>query len=241
MSDNGNRELSNRFDVLYNNITSSQAPGLDEYEKSVFFNKAQLEVVKNHLNPRGNKYGEGVDGSSKRQLEFSTLVREATLVSPKSESENNSLEFCHNGYRFEFRDVTFDDMLSILNEHVLIGDPPTGDRLIPVVPLSHIEYDTLMSRPYQFPPRSQAWRLLVNGHIEVVLGVSNRPTEYHIRYIGAPREVDLSDTESTEASCELPEPLVDEILQRAVELAKAAYVGDMNQQQIIQNLGERSE
>ena len=31
-----NTEFSNQFDVFYNNITSNQAPGLNEYEKSVF-------------------------------------------------------------------------------------------------------------------------------------------------------------------------------------------------------------
>ena len=31
-----NPELENEFDILYNNITSNQAPGLDAYEKSVF-------------------------------------------------------------------------------------------------------------------------------------------------------------------------------------------------------------
>ena len=35
------KEFSNEFDVLYNNIMSNQAPGLDEYEKSVFLTKAQ--------------------------------------------------------------------------------------------------------------------------------------------------------------------------------------------------------
>lgn len=69
-----NQEIINRFDVLYNNTMSNQAPSLDAYEMSVFFNKAQLEVLKNHLNPKGNKYGEGFDGSSKRQIDFSTLV-----------------------------------------------------------------------------------------------------------------------------------------------------------------------
>ena len=33
-------EFNNQFDVLYNNITSNQAPGLNEYEKSVFLTKA---------------------------------------------------------------------------------------------------------------------------------------------------------------------------------------------------------
>ena len=33
-------EFSNEFDVLYNNIMSNAAPGLNEYEKSVFLTKA---------------------------------------------------------------------------------------------------------------------------------------------------------------------------------------------------------
>mgnify|MGYP006975185555 CR=1 FL=1 len=37
-----NNEFSNEFDVLYQNITSNQAPGLDEYEKSVFLSKPYL-------------------------------------------------------------------------------------------------------------------------------------------------------------------------------------------------------
>lgn len=30
------QEFSSEFDILYNNIMSNAAPGLDEYEKSVF-------------------------------------------------------------------------------------------------------------------------------------------------------------------------------------------------------------
>jgi len=33
-------EMSNEFDVLYNNVSSNQAPGLNEYEKSVLLTKA---------------------------------------------------------------------------------------------------------------------------------------------------------------------------------------------------------
>lgn len=56
-------EFSNQFDVLYNNIMSNQAPGLDEYEKSVFLTKAQDEIVKAYFNPKGNKFLEGFDGN----------------------------------------------------------------------------------------------------------------------------------------------------------------------------------
>ena len=45
---------------------SNQAPGLDEYEKSVFLTKAQYEIVKNYFNPKSNKNQEGFDDSPKR-------------------------------------------------------------------------------------------------------------------------------------------------------------------------------
>ena len=49
-------EFSERFDILYNNIVSDLAPGLDAYEKSVLLTLAEKEVVKNHLSgqSRGN-------------------------------------------------------------------------------------------------------------------------------------------------------------------------------------------
>lgn len=70
-----NTEFSNEFDVLYNSITSNQAPGLDEYEKSVFLTKAQDEIVKAYFNPRANKTMEGFDASERRQIDFSMIMR----------------------------------------------------------------------------------------------------------------------------------------------------------------------
>lgn len=66
-------EFSNEFDVLYNNITSNQAPGLDEYEKSVFLTRAQDDIVKRYFTPKGNKDVEGFDNSIKRNIDFSLL------------------------------------------------------------------------------------------------------------------------------------------------------------------------
>lgn len=73
-------EMDNMFDVLYNNITSNQAPGLNAYEKSVFLTKGQDEVLKNYFNPKskGNNTQEGFDGSVKRQVDFSMLTTVAT-------------------------------------------------------------------------------------------------------------------------------------------------------------------
>jgi hypothetical protein len=131
-----NQEIINRFDVLYNNTMSNQAPSLDAYEMSVYFNKAQLEVLKNHLNPKGNKYGEGFDGSSKRQIDFSTLV----TVEDNFTVKDNVVTV-----------VNSDSMLTILNESAQVGEQ---GRTVVVVPINNVEYDTLMSRPYKYPPKS---------------------------------------------------------------------------------------
>ena len=70
-------EFSDQFDVLYNNITSNQAPGLNEYEKSLFLTKAEKEIVKNYFtaNSKGNNIGQGFDDSAKRQADFSVLMK----------------------------------------------------------------------------------------------------------------------------------------------------------------------
>lgn len=77
-------EMDNMFEVLYNNITSNQAPGLNPYEKSVFLTKAQDEILKNYFNPKskGNNLQEGFDDSQKRQIDFSMLTTVMTLEEP---------------------------------------------------------------------------------------------------------------------------------------------------------------
>lgn len=68
-------EFSNEFDVLYNNIASNKAPGINEYEKSVFLTKAQDEIIKSYFNPRTNKTQEGYDDNPRRQIDFSMITK----------------------------------------------------------------------------------------------------------------------------------------------------------------------
>ena len=49
--------MSNEFDVLYNNIMSNAAPGLNEYEKSIFLTQAQEEFVISIYAGRIQPYG----------------------------------------------------------------------------------------------------------------------------------------------------------------------------------------
>ena len=70
-------EMSEVFDLYYNNITSNQAPGLNEWEKSWFLTKAEKEVVLNHFTPnsKGNNIGQGYDDSAKIMEELNMRRR----------------------------------------------------------------------------------------------------------------------------------------------------------------------
>lgn len=233
-----NQEFSNEFDVLYNNIMSNQAPGLDEYEKSVFLTKAQDEIVKNYFNPKGNKYQEGFDGNEKRQIDFSMIMRSTEISSGFTDGAFDS--------RGKVVTINFDVMM-ILNEYATVTrarsvsdteSTPETVRLT-IVPINYTEYSRLMSKPYKRPLKWQAWRLLTNDgntkKAEIIVGPNDTLTAYHIRYIKRPQAIILSDLEgvtldnkTTAQECELDPILHQEILQRAVELAKAAYIGDLN-------------
>ena len=46
------KEMSEMFDIWYSNITSNQAPGLNEHEKSVLLTRAEKEIVLNYFSPQ---------------------------------------------------------------------------------------------------------------------------------------------------------------------------------------------
>lgn len=237
-----NLEFSNEFDVLYNSITSNQAPGLDEYEKSVFLTKAQDEIVKNYFNSKGNKYQEGFDGNEKRQIDFSMIMR------TKSYSSESFSDATFDNKSNTKKVVLDDNIMMFINEFADVTRGESTVRLT-VIPLDYREYSRLMSKPYKRPLHYQAWRLLdnsdSNNNVELIIGPNDTLTKYSIRYIKRPRAIILStldgvtlDNISTEQTCELDPILHPEILQRAVELAKAAYTGDINSQV---QMGQRSE
>lgn len=241
------QEFSNEFDVLYNNIMSNQAPGLDEYEKSVFLTKAQLEILKNYFNPKGNKYGQGFDENAKRQIDFSTLI---TVAKPSQyTSEGGYVKFDDRSFLYKMPQ----DILLMLNE-TGINTVDGVKRLISIIPMNYEEYARLMSKPWKQPLKNQGWRLFqstggVDFISEVVIKYNSSLTDYKIRYVKRPKPIilaNLADEYSnvsiegvdTITECELDPILHPEILQRAVELAKSAYTGDLKSSV---ELGQRSE
>jgi hypothetical protein len=156
-------EFSNEFDVLYNNITSNQAPGLDEYEKSVFLTQAQEDIVRCYFDPKSNKVQEGFDGSQKRQYDFSSLIKTTEL---KSVGEIMSIEEYNPNFNspqlFDNKSIPFlspNNLFLTINESII--DTKNNERFL-VVPITYDEYFRLKAKPYGMPLKRQAWRLITN-------------------------------------------------------------------------------
>lgn len=302
-----NQEFSDEFDVLYNNIMSNQAPGLDEYEKSVFLTKAQDEIVKAYFNPRLNKVQQGFDGNETRQIDFSMLIK----TDIATEVTNVTRLYPMNNSKFF---AVPNRIMMFINETLMVTRD-SNPKYLTVIPLEYTEYNRLMSKPFKRPTKNQAWRVITNtvtyksdtrtdyavianiiansknkeykavfdaidgkeltfsesedsftltgisgvtftkvekanlqkyinynvnseqAVVEIIPGPADIITSYTVRYVARPRAIILStldgvsiDGQQNAQTCELDPILHHEILQRAVELAKAAYTGDLNSQ-----------
>ena len=149
-------EFSDQFDLLFNNITSNQAPGVSEFEKSVFATKAEKEIVKNYFSPQsqGNVLKEGFDDSAKRQADFSMLMKTANCTQQTSFADG----------KIDDRSTVWSfptDMFIAINEAI----KTSAAKRLQVIPLKYDEYTRLMSKPYKRPLKNQAWRLINSGAV----------------------------------------------------------------------------
>ena len=230
-------EWSQGFDLLWNNIFSDKAPGLEKYEKSMFLTLGQEELVKDAFSPKTNPLGEGFDDSVRRQADFLSLISSTTLVNVASSAVTSAFNNRTTTRYYMYPSEAF----LVLNEEVAVEG-----KYMTVIPLSYEEYARLMMRPYKYPPKGQVWRLITNTDmtagseplsyqvIELIGNFHNDDViDYRMRFVHRPHPIileSLADTglsiegETAEATCTLPEHLHDEILARAVNLAKIAWV-----------------
>lgn len=236
-------EMSNEFDILYNNIMSNQAPGIDEYEKSVFLTKAQYEILKAYFEARGNKYLQGFDGSEQRQMDFSSITKTTNLQYIDIPASD----------KFDMRSKSYlmpKDCFIIVNEQIIDyddHDPQSGAIFYTIEPITYQKYAAQMTKPYKYPPKHIVWRLITK-HEDIedpeticeIIGKFGRNYDhdeapiYKMRYLRKPNPiilVNLNDEyegltiegKYSRTSCELPDDMHHTIVQRAVELATASY------------------
>lgn len=233
-----NQEFSDSLSTLLNSYDTQSVFGeqashreivLDEYEKSVLLTQAQDVIVKSYFDGTLNSENKGFDDSTKRQIDFSSLINVVQL----NKSTGNYERFDDRGIIFELPKNT----LFILNESL-----KTDNVNYVIVPINYKEYDRLMSKPYAQPLKKQAWRLIQNNTSDFDIMSELIPrwdikdsdvVSYKLRYVRRPAPIILVDLPngleidgiSKETSCELNPILHHEILNKAVEIAMATRGG----------------
>lgn len=158
-------EFSNQFDLLFNNISSNQAPGLNEYEKSVLLTKAQDEIVKNYFQAEsnGNTIKKGFDDTAIRQMDFSDLIMSKTI---KEETGDNAVPSV-DPRALVYKISKDDRVYIIINESLYLMVSQEGKLKVngirQVVPIKYTEYMRLMSKPFKEPLKNMAWRIITQG------------------------------------------------------------------------------
>lgn len=224
-------EFKNEFQIHYNAIATQSAPGLDDYEISVFLTKAQLEIIKNYYNPKGNKYREGFESSEKRRVDLKELVKTeiiTTSITSLDGLSENSVFY-----------VIPDEVFLIIYETVVFDNNCDLYKQVAVVPKTHDEYNIQSENPFKNPDLKTVWRINISQlqNQKIVELISEYPIkEYKIRYIKYPKPIIISDLDvvfpgenltidslSGPSECELDAEIHREIIDRAVQLALRDY------------------
>lgn len=228
------QEFYREFNLLYDNIADKGAPGLDEYEISVFLTLAQEELVKNYDNPQGNKFGEGFEASDTRRFDLKELIRDyktsTTISLPNQQISTNSLFF-----------LIPSDIYSIKMESAILADENGCSFVASVVPKTHDEYNIQKDNPFKKPNKNVIWRLdyysTEPGKNVVELISDLYIKQYNMRYLKRPNPIILTDLDAgdylgsdltvlgqtQQQTSELDPSIHSEIVRRAVELATLSY------------------
>lgn len=200
------QEMSNEFDILYNQVNSNQAPGIDEFEKSVFLTKAQNQVILAKFDPRGNKFQAGFninDLGQLRQYDFSTLIDNAELDRVTSQQY----------LPYDPRAITFilpDDYFLTLNESI-VETHNQVPYIYQIIDISYNDYTRLMQKPYQYPPKRSVWKLITkNGTVKQQSEIEDYTQVAQIQTERGARLHTVQNTEISGTFCELIGKFIDE-------------------------------
>lgn len=215
-------EWSLEFDRVYDNITSNQAPGLTEFEKSAFLTRAEEAVVVGLYN---RTLGRAFEETEEVTEYLASLVSQETISTPTTDLPH--VVAGSQLYKLP------DDLLFRTLELCTISDEKCGDLQVVVVPVTQDEYWRTSRNPFKGANSRRVLRL-TQGNLEGTYSeiVSKSPVkDYTVRYMKKPEPIILVDLEDglsingqTEArTCELHESLHNLILTEAVRMAKAVW------------------
>lgn len=236
-----NKELSYEFDILYNNISSNQAPGLTEYEKSVFLTSAQENFI---IELYSGRNGAGLSfertEESRAYLDSLLKVTKEEKVAPEDYNITNE-EITEENSDFY---LVPEDAWFIIYEGVEFKPESTicSKDSISVVPITHDEYHKIKNNPFRKFNDRRVLRL-EHGTVDIdsrstrlveliyTDSIRDAISKYVIKYIAKPDPIVLEDLSdgltingfSTKKECTLNPAVHRTILIKAVQLAAMSW------------------
>lgn len=217
------QEFSTEFDILYNNISANTAaPGVNEYEKSVFLTQAQEALVLSIYNGQFNE--DSFESTEEVSDYINTLVRQSKItdtIKGNGISENSVF------YKLPT------DLWFITYESVILRDESLGcknGQEVIVKPVTQDRYYSISKNPFRRANDRRVLRLLYEDKVELIS--KYKIESYLVRYLSKPEPIILEDlssygvtingkTEITE--CKLNPVVHRLILNKAVQLAKSIW------------------
>ena len=226
-------EWSAEFDILWNNIMSNQAPGLNPYEKSVFLTRGEeLTVI-------------GIYNGT-ISVPFESTEEVTDYLSPLVSQADCPVAEAASLYHIISGSVVYqlpEDLLFRTYESCKLNLGDCGERDAIIVPVTQDEFWRTYRNPFKGPNKRRVLRL---SYAEAVMDgdeidyhqmyselVSKLPvSSYSVRYIRKPDPIILEDIpegypaingQREAATCKLHENLHQTILINAVNAAKAVW------------------
>ena len=210
-------DWSLQFDLLYNNISSNQAPGLTEYEKSVFLTQAQEAVI---LDLYKGTLGDSFETTEEVTRYLSSLVK----INYPDDDDVKVLQVTKEGMNMNAyilpKDVWF---ITYQSGRIKVGE---NTRDVIVVPSRQDSLYKDLNNPFKGPNKNKILAISEEGSI--ILYSKYPINTFYIKYLKRPNPIVLEDSELeingiSEFNVEIPESLHNQVLIRAIQMAKAVW------------------
>ena len=230
-------EFSLEFDLLYNNIMSNKAPGLSEYEKSLFLTQAQESIV---LDIYSGKYGDSFERTEETKSYLNILIKQKEYEKIDG-TDKNSIK--PEGNKLDTRSVFItlpEDLWFKTGETAYIIDNfykcnVDGLREVMVFPVTQDTLVRTKRSPFRGPNERRILRL-DSGKNQVELISNYQIHSYTVRYLSRPEPIILKELpqgltiggKSSPQTCLLNTAIHKAILSKAVLIAKSSWESENN-------------
>lgn len=230
-------EWAQSFNLLYNNIASDKAPGLEPYEVSRLLTEAQDTVV---VGLYRGAYGSTFEASEDTTAYLDTLVQQCVGKLVTDESLNERMKVSDKSVLFRLEPKDGDILFRTLELCDIKNGCGNIERVV-VVPVTQDEFWRTSRNPFKRQNGRRVLRLSFStskagaedySSVKYSELVSDREIDkYVVRYISRPEPIILEELpeglsingRNKTQTCLLPEVLHQTILAEAVNMAKAIW------------------